>query len=387
MSKSPSFWTTVPRRSIVLFLLGVFFLFAVLGVVSDVMGMGRQPLRAFLPGVILSGLFAVGYALSGISLRNQFWKGFIPLFILQTLLMTWLANHFPAAAQSALAGPAAIDRLHSRLSLDGVEIIIAISLGYACFTYVTILEGRRYAQVHAEMRLAAEIHRVLVPAINQQLNGFEFYGRSFPSGEVGGDLIDVFGQDRNWVAYIADVSGHGVAPGLMMGMVKSAVRMQLSSVENSSALLERLNSVLYAIKKPEMFVTFAYLACHGNQLEHSLAGHPPILHFHDATRQVSEITCANLPVAMFSGRQFATGTLHCAPGDVFLLFTDGLLEVTNKQDEEFGLEALKSVFAQHAPGPLSTTLEAILDANNRHGLAADDRSLLLIRSEASAIVI
>jgi serine phosphatase RsbU (regulator of sigma subunit) len=128
------------------------------------------------------------------------------------------------------------------------------------------------------MALAAEIHRVLVPTIDIKSDGFEFYGRSLPSGEVGGDLVDVFQTDLGWIAYIADVSGHGVAPDVVMGMVKSAARMQLSSTEESAALLEHLNSVLIPIKKPEMFVTFAYLAWNGERLQYSLAGHPPILH-------------------------------------------------------------------------------------------------------------
>jgi serine phosphatase RsbU (regulator of sigma subunit) len=102
------------------------------------------------------------------------------------------------------------------------------------------------------MALAAEIHRVLVPTIDIKSDGFEFYGRSLPSGEVGGDLVAVFQTDRGWIAYIADVSGHGVAPDVVMGMVKSAARMQLSSTEESAALLEHLNSVLIPIKKPEM---------------------------------------------------------------------------------------------------------------------------------------
>jgi serine phosphatase RsbU (regulator of sigma subunit) len=73
-------------------------------------------------------------------------------------------------------------------------------------------------------------------------------------------------------------------PGVVMGMVKSAARMQLSSTEESAALLEHLNSVLIPIKKPEMFVTFAYLAWNGERLQYSLAGHPPILHYHALTR-------------------------------------------------------------------------------------------------------
>ena len=163
------------------------------------------------------------------------------------------------------------------MTLDGMAIIFAITVGYVCFAYVSITEGRRYFRVHAEMALAAEIHQVLVPAIDSKASDFDFCGSSLPSGEVGGDLIDVFQNNRGWIAYIADVSGHGVAPGVVMGMVKSAARMQLSSAEKTDALLEHLNSVLLPIKKPETFVTFAYLAWNGERLEYSTAGHPPIL--------------------------------------------------------------------------------------------------------------
>ena len=134
---------------------------------------------------------------------------------------------------------------------------------------MVISDGRRYYVVHAEMVLASEIHRVLVSPVDTKIGRFEFHGRSLPSGEVGGDLINVFQDDRGWIAYIADVSGHGVARGVVTSMVKSAARMQLSSREKSAELLGRLNSVLHLIRKPEMFVTFAYLAWNGERLEYS----------------------------------------------------------------------------------------------------------------------
>ena len=90
-------------------------------------------------------------------------------------------------------------------------------------------------------------------------------------------MIDLVQDDQGWIAYIADVSGHGVAPGVVMGMVKSAARMRLASCKTDVGLLESLNSVPYPITKPEMFVTFAYLAWNGERLEYSLAGHPPHL--------------------------------------------------------------------------------------------------------------
>jgi hypothetical protein len=383
MNTAEAYWRTVPRKSIVIFFLAVFFIFTTIGFVNDILSLGRQPTLRFVLVVLLNGFFPVCYAASGIVLRKRFWKAFLPLFAVNFLLMTLLGTWLPNMPQPAQMDTAAIARLQSRLELDGIGIIIAIALGYAGFTYVFINEGRRYYRVHAEMALATEIHRVLVPAIDKKIGDFEFCGCSVPSGEVGGDLIDVFQGDQGWIAYVADVSGHGVAPGVVMAMVKSAARMQLSSGEKSSELLERLNSVLYPIKKPEMFVTFAYLSWNGEQLEYSLAGHPPILHYQAASRNVCEVSCSNLPLGMFDGQKYVRGTVQASPGDLFLLLTDGLLEVTNDKDEELGLDGVRVVMSAQAGSPINSTFQSLLDAANRHGHATDDQSLLLIRCHAS----
>jgi Stage II sporulation protein E (SpoIIE) len=379
MKTTKTFWRTVPLISRVIFLVGVFLIFASLEFVNDIMAMGREPtLRLALAALIL-GVSAVFYAASGIILRRQFWKIFLPAFVLYLVLVNLLAKWLPDLPRTTQMGAADIAQLQSRLSLDGNVASLAIVLGYACIVYASVAEGRRYFRVHAEMALAADIHRVLVPSIDEKIGDFEFYGRSLPSGEVGGDLIDVFPGDKGWIAYVADVSGHGVAPGVVMGMVKSAARMQLSSEERSAELLERLNSVLYPIKKPEMFVTFAYLAWNGEQLEYSLAGHPPILHYHAASKEISEVSCSNLPLGMFDGQEYVRGTVQAAGNDLFLLLTDGLLEVTNAKDEELGLDGVRAVMSAHAMQPIAAIFQAVLDAANGHGHATDDQSLLLVR--------
>jgi Stage II sporulation protein E (SpoIIE) len=384
MKTTNLFWRTVPRKTVVVFLIGVFFIFSTIGFANDIMGMGRTPTIRFVLAVLLNGLFCVCYAITGVILRKQWWKAFVPVFALQLFVMRLLGKLFPDLPQPSHMGAAEIARLESRLTLSGIAIIFAITVAYVCFLYVSIAEGRRYFRVHAEMALATEIHRVLVPTIDARTRDFDFYGRSLPSGEVGGDLIDVFQSDQAWIAYIADVSGHGVAPGVVMGMVKSAARMQLSSSEKSRVLLEQLNSVLIPIKKPETFVTFAYLAWNGERLEYSLAGHPPILHFHAATKEISEVACSNLPLGMFGGQEFVSGSVECAPDDLFLMLTDGLLEVTNAAGEEFGLAGVKAVMSAHAGKPPSAILVAVLDATNRHGHATDDQSLLLVQCHVGA---
>jgi hypothetical protein len=379
MSPSRSLWKTIPRTSLVGFLLGVFFIFSTIGLTTDIMEMGRQPTLRFVLGVLLSGLFAMLYAFAGFVLRKQFWKALLPILAVQVALMYMLARSFPDLPQSVPMGAADIGRLQSRLTLSGVATIFAIGLGYGCFLYASITAGRRYFREHAEIELAAEIHHVLVPAIDAKIGSCEFYGRSLPSGEVGGDLIDLAGSEDHWVAYVADVSGHGVAPGVVMGMVKSAARMLLSSGDDPAHLLARLNEVLYPLKKPDMFVTFCFLARSGNRLRVGLAGHPAILHFSARTNKVTRLEGPNMPLGILPSADFVTSEIQPESGDVFALYTDGLLEVANAAGEEFGLASLQAVLQKHGKDPLEVICRSLQESVARHGPQFDDQSLLLIR--------
>ena len=379
MSKVQTFWKTIPWPSIAIFLLGVFFIFTIVGFVGDIFEMGRVPLPRFFLSVLLAGVFPVGYATAGFTMGSRMWKVLVPGILLHAVIMTWLGNRYPHLPFPTLMGIAEITQLQNRLNGDGIACVTVMALGYACFVYVSIAESRRYFRVHSEMALAAEIHRSLVPTISTKIGSFEFYGRSVPSGEVGGDLVDVFENSRGWVAYVADVSGHGVAPGVLMAMVKSAARMQLSSSEKSVAFLERLNSVLYPIKKQEMFATVAYLAWDGAQMEYSLAGHPAILHYHATTGEISEVSCENLPVGMFAPHEFVSGSVVCEAGDLFVMLTDGVLEVENPAGEEFGESGVRSVLTARVGQPLSAIFQGILDATSQYGHAVDDQSMLMVR--------
>jgi hypothetical protein len=379
MNRIKSFWKTIPRTSLIGFLLGVFFIFSTMGFTNDIMEMGRQPGLRFVLSVLLSGLFAAFYAFTGFALRQQFWKVFLPVFPVHVVLMYLLVRSLPDLPQAVPMGATDIARLHGRLILSGVAIMFAIGLGYGCFLYSTIAAGRLYFREHAEIELATEIHRVLVPAIDTRLGGYEFYGKSSPSGEVGGDLIDLAGLENQWVAYVADVSGHGVAPGVVMGMVKSAARMLLSSGDDTGCLLPRLNEVLYPLKKPDMFVTFCFVAKKEEGLRVGLAGHPAILHFSGRTSEVTRLECPNMPLGILPSADFASSEVRAEPGDVFALYTDGFLEPANAAGEEFGLARLQTEFQKLGREPLEVICRSLQESVARHGAQFDDQSLFLIR--------
>jgi serine phosphatase RsbU (regulator of sigma subunit) len=380
------FWKTIPPRATALFLLGVFVIFSIIAFTQDTIEMGREPTTRLVLGTLLSGLSAVGYALCGFFLRKHFWKGMLPLGVVHGIAINWLVRAYPTLPEPAFMDASGIARTQSRLSFDGSAIIVAVAVGYTCFLVVSITEGRRYARLHAEIELATEIHHVLVPPIEITIANFEFYGRSVPSGEVGGDLIDVAAspaQPDDWVAYVADVSGHGVAPGVVMGMVKSSARMLLSSGSNSggdsSHLMARLNEVLYPLKKPDMFITFCFLAHEAGVTRIGLAGHPPILHFSAPSGTVSACESPNMPLGILPEGDFASSVMAAQRGDVFLLYTDGFVEAANAAGEEFGQARLQAEFQKHAREPLEAITVALQAAVNGFGPQFDDQSLLLIR--------
>lgn len=379
MKLKHSFFATVPRSSILIFMTGIFLLFGSIPLAIDMADLGRQSILRLVLTVLLMGVFTVIYAVAGFTLRNQCWKVIVPVFLVHQFLISRLNTWLPALPAPTTMNAMQVDWLKSRLNADAIGIVVALSLSYVCFVYASICEARRYFRAHAEIRLAHEIHQVLVPVITEKLGGFEFYGRSIPSGEVGGDLIDLAGTGQKWIAYLADVSGHGVAPGVVMGMVKSASRMLLHSGEDSGQLMPRLNEVLYPLKNPEMFITFCFVTADAGRLRVGLAGHPPILQYSSKTDSVIEIPCPNMPLGILPDGEFATAEVTAETGALFALYTDGFLEVANRSGEEFGVKRLETELRRHAKEPLEAIYRSLQSSVAAHGAQFDDQSILLIR--------
>ena len=114
-------------------------------------------------------------------------------------------------------------------------------------------------RMQTELFLAHGIQATLVPTVSFQNANFEVYGKSIPSTEMGGDLIDVIESNGGLLAYIADVSGHGLAAGQLMGMLKTAMRLAVQFRQPPVALLESTDRVLPGLKKPDMYATLTLL--------------------------------------------------------------------------------------------------------------------------------
>jgi hypothetical protein len=347
---------------------GIFALFALLGVVIDIMSGGSLSPGAVVRTSLLSGLLGAGYAIG--AMRRNWWL-FGAMVVVQVV---W----FGALGGGRIStGPlGSLDHLRA----DGIGVLALMILAYTMFLAFINFTASNYMRVRTEIDLAHQIHQVLVPAIERSIGGYDFYGVSRPSGEVGGDLVDVVGGDEDWFGYVADVSGHGVSSGVVMGMFKSALRMRLRQPGTLGDLLGDVNGVLYPLKSSAMYVTAACLrAGTSGELEYAVAGHLPILRVRDG--RVDEITTPQIPVGMFDAYPFTSASLPCERGDLLALLTDGLTEVFDAHDRELGLDAMKTLLAASVPAgrPLREIGDAIVSAARAHGKQLDDQTLLLVR--------
>jgi sigma-B regulation protein RsbU (phosphoserine phosphatase) len=192
-------------------------------------------------------------------------------------------------------------------------------------------------------------------------------------------------DDGSAVAYLADIAGHGLQAGIVMGMVKTAARMALFDASNMDpamvlpSLMERLNRVLPSVKEAQMYATFAGFRLNADgSIFYALAAHPAILHYRTAT-DCSYLSAEQFPIGLLPVDNFEATAATSAPGDLFIALTDGILEVSNKAEEEFGFDRVQKIIASHEAGSLPALAEAILNSARAFGRQIDDQTLLLIR--------
>jgi hypothetical protein len=367
------FWKTVPQASLALFYAAVFCLFASIGIITLMTGAAPPDLRQALTYICYWGLSATLLAFAAV--RGKYLL--LPFIVAANVLAAIWLNRMMAHTQSAVA---VSSPLHLRFVVLGQTGILTVSAGYAFFMFFFSREGTRYFRAHAEIELARELHQALVPTIQRKIGEFEIYGASIPSGEVGGDLVDLIERgDGEWTAYVADVSGHGVSPGVLMAMFKATVRTRMLAGCDGAKLLEGVHETLYPLKTSNMFVTAGFIQAKGNRLMLSLAGHPALLHYRRQGSAVCEYASADIPLGILPLQTFTTREIGCQPGDILLLLTDGITEAADQNGAELGSDPVKSGLCQWADLPLPELFRKIRELALRHGKQEDDQTMLLVR--------
>ena len=365
------YWRMLPMRSMRKLLVSLFFTFGAVGFAIDLLLFNDQSLGRGLFWPLFIG--TLGTACLAVRIKRI---RLLPVLLLILVAGLWLGVRV-SHSSPALPDAAALKR---RVVFDAVGILAGTFIGYRWLVAFIRTEGIASVRMQTELSLAHGIQATLVPPISFRTARFEVYGKSLPSTEMGGDLIDTIESDEGLLAYVADVSGHGLAAGQLMGMLKTAIRVSRQLGQQPVAALESADRVLPAVKEPNMYATLALLSFDGSsEAEYALAGHVPILHYRARTRDTAQLSMQQFPLGLLPGGCYSSQRVTHAAGDVFLMLTDGISEVPNAKDEEFGLARLERLLAQHATRPLEQLCEFIMNDVKHHGTQQDDQTLLLLR--------
>jgi Stage II sporulation protein E (SpoIIE) len=368
-----AYWRTVPMRELRYLLIAVFILFGTGGFLADVTAKGQLPVAAVVLWIVLSGSFAILYVI-GFARRPVV----IPVVIVLQFTVVFFAIRVTNAIIQSHRFPVPSMEWGLSLSVNGIWVTIVGS--YLFFIAFTQTSARRAMIAQRELELAQGIQATLVPGISYRDERFEVCALTLPSDKVGGDVVDLVVHDGVLFCYVADVSGHGLQAGILMGMVKTAGRTLLLGGCGLAEMQTKMNQVLPSVKEQHMYMTFAGLRfAAGNEAEYASAGHPPMLHWRAATKEVEMLGVEQFPIGMFEGVQYETAQVRYGVGDMFVITTDGVLEVENGAGEEFSTSRLAGIVQRSETLRPEQTVEAMVNAVRNFGKQKDDQTILVLR--------
>lgn len=369
-----AFWHTIPMRELRYLMIAAFILFGTGGFLADVTAKGRLPVAAVALWAVVSGGFAILYVI-GFARRPIL----IPGVIVFQLVVVFFSVRITNAIIQSHRFP--VPSMEGGLSLSVNGIWVTLIGSYLFFIAFIQTSARRAMIAQRELELAQGIQATLVPRISYRDERFEVCAVTLPSEKVGGDVVDLVVHDGVLFCYVADVSGHGLQAGILMGMVKTAGRTLLLDGCGLAEMQNKMNRVLPTVKEQHMYMTFAGLRLPpGDEAEYASAGHPPMLHWRTATKDVATLGVEQLPIGMFEGVEYGTARVRYGKGDVFVITTDGVLEAENGTGEEFSLRRLEEVMRQSEALSPEQTVEAVVSSVRSFGKQKDDQTILVLRA-------
>ncbi|HVU00083.1 MAG TPA: PP2C family protein-serine/threonine phosphatase [Acidobacteriaceae bacterium] len=371
----------VPWKRLWLLMVAVFMLFSIFGLFYDLMALGTVPYAVVAVDAIYSGLNAAMWILVLARLPMPFIGVLIVLQFFNAKVMTWFAVSMTHAFRLTPVEE------HTGVRVAALAMVGVVVTSYGFFVAFIRAEGRESYRLRTQLELAHGIQKTLVPPIVLRTELFEVYGISEPSEKVGGDLVDaVLLPNGDVVAYLADIAGHGLSAGILMGMLKTAARTALLDATTGHPsgtlpiLLEKLNRVLPDVKEPQMYATLtAFRLNRDGSAWYATAASPPVLHWSTRGRDARRIEEQQYPLGLLPVAGFTGEAIELSDGDLLVVATDGVLEVTDKAGQEFGVGRVEEVIAGGAQGALEGMANTILTRARAFGRQADDQTLLMIR--------
>ncbi len=239
-------------------------------------------------------------------------------------------------------------------------------------------------KMEEELAVANEIQNNLLPKRFPEIEGLELEAVNIPSKFVGGDYFDFLkiGDDILFTV-IADVSGKGVPASLLMANLQASIRALADEIEDIATLTGKVNNIIYENTAADKFITFfcSRYNYKTGLLEYCNAGHNfPLVITKD--KEITNLETGGLIIGMLPNFEYSQGSIKLNPGDTVVMYTDGITEALNPEEEEFEEERLIEICLDKNNENAPVLESAIIDAVYTHADGfpqSDDITLVIMK--------
>ncbi len=275
------------------------------------------------------------------------------------------------------------------LTVNGV---LALAVGLVTYTYGQMRiqmeqEAAERGKLEHEMNIARDIQMELLPKTFPRLPGLDMFAFTVPARHVGGDCYDVIDVgDGRLAITIGDVSGKGTPAAILMANVQAAVRVLSESRVPAVELITRVNKLVHGYTDDGVFITFFYsvLDTRTGQLVYVNAGHnPPCILRRDGSREY--LDRGGLVIGVMPNSEYEEGRATLLAGDDLVLYTDGVTEAENTEDEMFGEERLEQLLVEHRHASAREIEEQVYSSVKDFAAGApqtDDLTMVIVKMTA-----
>jgi len=239
-------------------------------------------------------------------------------------------------------------------------------------------------RMESELELATEIQQRFQPSGPPKIEGYEFQGISFSCYEIGGDYYDFIPRsDGRMLFALGDVSGKGTAAALLMASLHAAIHAQVAANRELGETVASINAYLAENTPANRFVTLfvAELDPVSGTVKYINCGHnPPLIGRADGS--VEQLASGGLPLGIIPTAEYESGSVSLGAGDVLVVYSDGVSEANNVNEEEFGLDRLTKVVQANltaSASGLRDKVESALSAFTGTAPANDDITLVIVK--------
>ena len=245
-------------------------------------------------------------------------------------------------------------------------------------------EAVRARRMEEDLSIARQIQLTFQPQSAPKLKKFDLAGLNVPSQEVGGDYYDFVDVAPGQLGMaIGDVAGKGVPAGLIMATFRAGLLAEIRNNYAIATILGKVNQLLIESTEPSRFVTALYgvLDLAERRFTYSCAGHYPAILVHE-DGAVEELGEGGTVLGAFPGIEYPEAHLTLRPGDMLLLYTDGVTEATNKAGEEFGTGRLVDMAVTVRARPaakITAAIERAVRQFSKRKVPEDDLTVVVLK--------